>query len=70
MDSSLVIVALAGIAINAVILYLVISAATKASERAKYEWVQMELLAKIAKAQGVPEHEIKETFKEINPFAR
>lgn len=45
--------------VNSLVLYVVIGAATKASRRANYEWAQMELLAKIARAQGVPEQEIR-----------
>jgi chromosome segregation and condensation protein ScpB len=45
-----------------VILYIIINAATKASLRAKYEWAQMALLAKIAMQQGVPAKEIEKTF--------
>lgn len=44
---------------NALILYIIIAAATQANKRAMYGWAQMELLAKIARAQGVPEDEIK-----------
>lgn len=45
--------------VQAVVLYLVINFATKADRRAKYEWVQMDLLIKIAKIQGVSEEEIQ-----------
>jgi len=44
------------------LLYLVISLATKSHRRAKYEWAQMDLLAKIAHAQGVPVEEIQKTL--------
>ncbi len=47
------------------ILYLIINVATKANLRAKYEWAQLELLAKISRVQGVPQHEIDSVFKEI-----
>lgn len=46
-----------------IILYLVISWATKADKRAKYEWAQLELIAKMARVQGVPQDEIESTFK-------
>jgi hypothetical protein len=58
-NNELLFIAVAALIFNALILYVVISAATKASKRARYEWAQMELLAKIARAQGVPEAEIK-----------
>ena len=51
--------------VQAVVLFIVINLATKADKRAKYEWAQMELLAKIARAQGVREEEIKATFDAI-----
>ena len=54
----------AGIA-NLLIMYLIINAATKATIRTKYEWAQLDLLAKIARAQGVPEEEIAATFEAI-----
>jgi len=50
---------------NLLILYLIINTATKASLRAKYEWAQVELLAKIARIQGVPEEEIRATMESI-----
>jgi hypothetical protein len=50
---------------NLLIMYLVINAATKASLRAKYDWAQMELLAKIARAQGVPDDEVQATLDAI-----
>jgi len=58
-NNNLLLVAGAALVFNALILYVVIAAATKASKRARYEWAQMELLAKIARAQGVPEAEIR-----------
>lgn len=50
---------------NLVILYLIIAAATQSKKRALYAWAQLELLAKIARAQGVPEDEIRATFDAI-----
>ena len=50
---------------NLLILYIIINAATKANLRAKYEWAQMDLLAKIARAQGVAEEEIQATVDTI-----
>jgi chromosome segregation and condensation protein ScpB len=50
---------------NLLILYLIINAATKATLRAKYDRAQMELLAKIARAQGVPMDEVQETLDKI-----
>lgn len=60
MDSNFfLIVGVIALIVNSLVLYIIISAATQASKRAKYDWAQMELLAKIARAQGVPESEIK-----------
>ncbi len=46
-----------------VVLYLIINYATKADKRARYEWTQLELIAKMACLQGVPQSEIDDTFK-------
>lgn len=59
-----------GAAVQILALYLIIAFATKADKRAKYEWVQMELLAKIARAQGVPEEEIRETLQSVGLLAK
>ena len=48
-----------------VILFLIIAAATRSKKRALYEWAQVELLAKIARSQGVPEPEIQAIFEAI-----
>jgi len=64
-EDNLAIVVIVGFLLNALVLFLIINVATKADKRAKYEWAQMELLGKIAKAQGVPEAEIKATFEAI-----
>jgi hypothetical protein len=53
------------IIVQVLVLYLVINFATKADKRAKYEWAQLDLLAKIARTQGVPEDEIQKTFQAI-----
>jgi hypothetical protein len=66
MNEEILIYAIVGIIVNCAILYIIIAAATRANTRAKYEWVQAELLAKIARAQGVSEEEIKATFAAIN----
>jgi hypothetical protein len=66
MDQNLLLLVSGAIILNCIILYLVISFATKADRRARYEWAQLELLSKIARAQGVPEEEIVATFKAIN----
>lgn len=63
MNTDLYVIAGVAIFFNALILYVVINSATKASKRALYEWVQMDLLAKIAKAQGVTQEEINRTFE-------
>jgi hypothetical protein len=52
-----------GSAFNLLLLYLIIGAATKAHKRALYEWAQLDLLSKIAKAQGVPDEDISATFE-------
>lgn len=48
--------------INLAILFIIIQSATKANLRAKYEYAQMELLARIATAQGVPAKELEKIF--------
>lgn len=59
MDTTETLLAIAAIEIiNCLVLYFIISSATNADKRAKYDWAQMELLAKIARVQGVPEEEI------------
>ncbi|GGB14525.1 hypothetical protein [Puia dinghuensis] len=65
MDQEIIFYAIGAILINCAVLYLIITAATRANLRAKYEWAQMELLAKIARAQGVSEEEIRKTFDAI-----
>ena len=62
-SNQMIIVGLIAVVMQSVILYLVINFATKADKRALYEWAQLELLAKIAKAQGVPEDEIQSIFQ-------
>ncbi len=47
------------------ILFLIIAAATRSKKRVLYSWAQLELIAKIARAQGVPEEDIKATFDAI-----
>lgn len=51
-----------GVVVFFTILFLIIAAATRSKKRALYDWAQLELLAKIAKAQGVPQEEIDATF--------
>lgn len=63
--SSIAVIALVGIFVNALILYLIIAGATRARQRTLYEWAQLELIAKIAKAQGVPQEEISGVFNKI-----
>lgn len=62
--SFILVVAIAAILVNAIILHLIISSATKSGRRAKYEKSQLKLLAKIAIIQGVPEAEVKAIFEE------
>jgi hypothetical protein len=63
-DNIFAIIAVAAI-VNALLLYVIISIATKADRRAKYEWAQLELTAKIARLQGVPQEEIQAIFDRI-----
>jgi hypothetical protein len=62
-DSSIVFVAIVALLMNALILYIVIAAATQSRKRALYDWASLDLLAKIAKAQGVPQEEVADTFR-------
>lgn len=64
-EDNLSLVIITGFVLNALVLYLIINIATKADKRAKYEWAQMELLAKIARSQGVAEDEIRATLDAI-----
>jgi hypothetical protein len=64
-SDQLIIGAAIGLIVQSVVLYIVISIATKAEKRAGYAWAQLELIAKIAKAQGVPQEEITATFDAI-----
>lgn len=57
--------AVAAVVVNAIILYVVINAATKATRRAKYEGATQELLARIAKQLGVPPEEVEVIFDKI-----
>ncbi len=49
---------------HSLVLYVIISYATRADKRAKYDFAQMDLLGKIAKQQGVPDEEIQKTYRE------
>jgi hypothetical protein len=62
-SNQMIIAAIIAVIVQSVILYLVINFATKTDKRALYEWAQLELLAKIAKTQGVPENEIQAIFQ-------
>ena len=66
MDINFLFAVAMAILINSLILYLVIAAATRSSRRTNYEWAQLEMLIKIARAQGVSEDEIQHTLKQIN----
>ena len=61
-DSSIVFTSIIALLINALILYIVIAAATQSRKRALYDGPSLELLAKIAEAQGVSQEEIADTF--------
>ena len=63
MNNDLLLFGIAAIVINSAILYLIIAAASRSTLRAKYEWAQLEMLIKIAKAHGVPEEEISGTMR-------
>ena len=65
MNINLLLIGLIGLVANALILYLVIGSATRAHRRAQYSWAQLQLLARMAKIQGVPDQEIKEIFDQI-----
>ena len=52
-----------GVVVFFVTLYIIVRSATKASKREAYEKAQLELLAKIARVQGVPQDEIDATFQ-------
>lgn len=70
MDTNFLFACGLAIAVNSLILYVVIAAATRSSKRADYEWAQLEILIKMARVQGVSEEEIKHTLKQINPFIK
>lgn len=55
MDSNLLLAVVVGIVIQSVLLYLIVSAATKATIRYRTAWAEMRLLGEIAKKQGVDE---------------
>jgi hypothetical protein len=64
MDSNtLLIIIPVAFVVNLSVLYLVIAGATKSHKRALYEWAQLDLLAKIAKKQGVSDEDIHSTFR-------
>lgn len=65
MEQGTLFIILGGFVANLLLLYLIINAATKATQRAKYEWAQMELLAKIAQAQGVAAEEIENVLNHV-----
>jgi len=64
-EDHLVLVVLTAAIFQILALYLIINIATKTDRRAKYEWAQLDLLGKMARAQGVPEKEIEATFQAI-----
>lgn len=65
MNNDILLLAALGMLINAVILYIIIASATRAKQRGLYDWAQMELLAKIARAQGVPEEEVNSVIEMV-----
>jgi len=69
-DSDFVFPVVVGLILSVAILYWIIANSTRSSTRTDYEWAQLELLAKIARAQGVPEQEIQDTFKAIHRNGR
>ena len=54
-DSSIVFTSIIALLINALILYIVIAAATQSRKRALYDWASLELLAKIAHRNPRPD---------------
>ena len=64
MDSSTILfIGAIGFFLNCLVLFFIIKGATQADKRALYEWAQVDLLCKIAKAQGVPDEEIAKTIR-------
>lgn len=59
----LIVLGILGFGINLLVIYFVIQAATKSSEKIKFMKVQIKLLIKIAQANGVTEDSIEEVIK-------
>ena len=51
-----------GMIVQCLFFYLVIRYAVSTDRRQRYEWAQMQLLAFIAKQQGVPDEEIQQVL--------
>lgn len=51
--------------VNCLVLYLIISSATNTERRSRYDLAAVLFLAKIARAQGVPEDQIKEVLSNV-----
>ena len=51
-----------GMIVQCLFLYLVIRFAVSTDRRQRYEWAQMQLLAYIAKQEGVPDEEIQQVL--------
>lgn len=51
-----------GMIVQCLFFYLVIRFAVSTDRRQRYEWAQMQLLAFIAKEQGVPDEEIQKVL--------
>ena len=60
------VIAIIAFFISCLFLYAIIRDATKASKRAKLEAGILEMLARIAKQQGVPEEDIKRTLNKYD----
>lgn len=62
MEQNVLLTAAFGLVVNALIIYIVIQSATKATKRFNMQIATFHMLAKIAKAQGVPQNEIDELY--------
>jgi hypothetical protein len=65
MSIELIIALIGGILLQAAFLYLIISAATKAEKRARYDWAQTQFLAYIARQQGMPEDQVNDILRHL-----
>lgn len=64
-NTQLLLIAFIAEVINCLILYFIINSATNAKNRSKYDPAAVKFLAKIARAQGVPEEQIQEVLSNV-----